>query len=57
MLYGTIYRARHNGMITIQVDGCKEWHFMCYSMKEAIREYRRRFNLVRKHIHFIDMNN
>lgn len=55
MLYGYIEKHKHNGAMTIHVDGHNKRTFYGYSRKSAIAYYRAENNLKYKKIVWLDI--
>ena len=53
-MYGFITKGNHDMPFYIKVEGYPELGYGGYTVREAIRQYRRTFDLVFKHIEFID---
>ena len=52
MLYG--FKSWENGMLHLRVEGYPKWRFVFYTEREAVREYRKRFHLERRKIHWLE---
>jgi len=54
-MFGSIDKAHGiDPMLIIHVEGFPRWRYMDYTKREAIRQYRRQFGLVGKHITWCD---
>ena len=54
-MYGFIHKGNTTVSFYIRVDGYPEIGFGGYSLKDALRKYRRDYGLRYKHITFLDM--
>lgn len=53
-MYGFISRGNTQVNFYIKVEGYPEIAYFDYTLRNALKNYRIRFNLVGKHIHFFD---
>ena len=53
-MYGFISKGNSQVSFYVQVEGYPQHGYLYYSKRDAIKEYRTRYGLVRKHITFYD---
>jgi len=53
-MYGYIHKGNTQVNFYLRVDGFPEVGFFDYSLRDAVKKYRRDYGLIGKHITFID---
>lgn len=54
LMYGYIHKGNTQVNFYLRVDGFPEVGFFDYSLRDAVKKYRRDYGLIGKHITFID---